>query len=340
MLDANLTALFQCPATGRPLTLDRDAAAVEEVNAGLAAGRLTLASGETPEQPVEGLLRVGGDGPVYPVIDDVAYLLAENAVVSARESSSGSPPSGRRSQAERDIQRRQMESYSRVYERWTGGEKGITRALQRGLHERYRNLFAGAVVLDVGNGGTPPEKQLGPELAGTVERFIAADKSLDMLLRSGPFGDLLLADAFALPFATDAVDVVMVNNTIHHFGLRRGEDPAAKIRGFLAEALRVARRGVVGVELLVPPVAQSLERLLLKPAGFLPTFVYSASFYDKTFGEAGLRVTDFGVRKLRQLTSPWRMIPPVLDFTWLRVPTFLVPYSFLFFSIDKQGLHR
>lgn len=305
------------------------------MNRKLAGGGLALASGEIPERPVEALLRTSGGGPVYPVIDGVGHLLAESAVVTARTLSSDPPAAPRRPAAESAIQRRQMENYSRVYERWTGGERGITRALQRGLNERYRELFDGAVVLDVGNGGTPPHKQLGPELAARVARFIAADKSLDMLLRSGPFGDLLLADAFALPFATDSVDIVMVNNTIHHFGLRRDEDPAVKIRGFLAEALRVARRGVVGVELLVPSAAQAVERLLLKPAGFLPTFVYSAPFYGKTFREEGLRVTDFGVRKLRQLTSPWRMIPPVLDFTWLRVPTFLVPYSFLFFSIEK-----
>ncbi|MGH8506694.1 MAG: hypothetical protein ACRETM_12140, partial [Stenotrophobium sp.] len=86
---------------------------------------------------------------------------------------------------------------------------------------------------------------------------------------------------------------------------------------------------------LVPAAGEVAEKLLLGAAGFMPTFVYSAGFYEKTFRELGLQVTDFKVMTLNQLTSPWKVIPPVLDFTWLRVPTFMVPYSFLFFSIEK-----
>src|SRR5699024_7681062 len=110
------------------------------------------------------------------------------------------PPA--RSQQEVEQQREQMKHYSTVYERWMGGERGFTRAMQRGLDQRFHELLTGASVLDIGNGGTTAEVQLGPELSEVIGRFIALDKSSDMLRRNGVFGDLILGDGFELPFAT------------------------------------------------------------------------------------------------------------------------------------------
>lgn len=333
MIDADTARLLRCPRTGAALALDTDPARCAQINDAIAAGRLMPASGEAPAGVVEALL-CSEDGAVcYPIVEGMSCLLPDAALVDA----AGRVAAPASSTAEgRAIQRRQMEAYSQVYERWTGGEGGITRALQRELEQRYRERFAGATVLDVGNGGTTPKQQLGAELAASVDRFIALDLSPDMLMRSGDFGNLIQGDAFALPFQTDSVDIVMVNNTIHHFGRRRGEDGDAKVRAFLDEALRVSRRGVVGVELLVPWLAQGVEKTLLQAIGFAPTFVYSAPFYQRCFKQGGYAIDDFGVKKMRQLTSPWKVVPPVLDITWLRVPTFMIPYSFLFFALDKQ----
>lgn len=331
MRNDEIISLLQCPQTGLALELDEDAARIREINQQLACGDLTLASGQAPEAPVQAVLYSANQRTVYPVSGGVMGLLRECALVAAN----GQAPAPAKLRESDAIQRKQMEQYSTVYERWTGGEHGITRALQKQLHARYRDAFVGASVLDVGNGGTTAETQLGAELAAIIERFIAVDKSPDMLGRSGQFGDQILGDAFELPFKSSSVDLVMVNNTLHHFGLRRGERSPEKIREFFSEALRVARRAVIGVELLVPAWAELLERMLLRAAGYMPTFVYSAGFYRKTLPTVGGQLSDFEAKKLSELTSPWRIIPPVLDHTWLRVPTFLIPYSFLFFRIDK-----
>lgn len=333
MIDAELVSLLQCPQTGLPLVLDENTASIDMANREILSGQLALAGGQPLGAPVQALLRSSDSSSVYPVSADVLSLLPDYALVAAN-GATPTPTSGQ-SRRNTEIQRQQMQQYSDVYERWTGGENGITRALQKGLHQRFRKQFTGASVLDVGNGGTTAETQLGAELASVITRFIAVDKSPDMLGRSGLFGDQILGDAFSLPFKSNAVDVVMVNNTLHHFGLRRGASATDKIQAFFTEALRVTRRGIIGVELLVPTWGEILERLLLYPAGFMPTFVYSASFYKRTLPTVGGHLADFEVRKLSQLTSPWRIIPPVLDHTWLRVPTFVIPYSFLFFYIEK-----
>lgn len=331
MIDEALVPLLRCPKTGQPMRLDRDAATLRQLNADIAQGRVGFASGRAVDGNVQALLRSVDGSALYPVVDDVACLLGDSRIVPASTGQTLASQSAR----EREIQREQMAKYSQVYERWTGGEDGPTRAIQKVLDARYRQIFTGASVLDVGNGGTPADVQLGREVAAVIERFIALDLSSHMLRRSGPFDNQILGDAFELPFEDDAVDIVTVNNTIHHFGRRRGDDPEARVGAFLTEAMRVARRGVVGVELLVPPLAQFVESQLLRLAGFMPTFVYSAPFYERAFRKIDGHVADFHVLRLGQLISPWKIFPPVFDFTWLRVPAFMVPYSFLFFSIEK-----
>ncbi|MGH8505179.1 MAG: class I SAM-dependent methyltransferase, partial [Stenotrophobium sp.] len=258
MMDAGLVELLRCPRTGQALTLDRDASSLSALNEQVADGRLGLASGELLDRPLEAVLRSADQTTRYPVAAGIAYLLAESALVVP---TGATQSTGTVSDAE--IQRQQMAKYSEIYEDWTGGEDGVARAIQKVLHGRYGQLLAGATVLDVGNGGTPAQAQYGAEIAQTLKHFIAADKSSHMLRRSGPFGDLVLADAFGLPFKDAAVDFVTVNNTIHHFGRRRGQAPLEKMRSFFDEALRVAQRGVVGVELLVPAAGEVAEKLLL-----------------------------------------------------------------------------
>jgi ubiquinone/menaquinone biosynthesis C-methylase UbiE len=331
MIDESLVPLLRCPTSRQPMQLDRDAGELGRLNTDIAQGRVGFASGQAVDGTVQAILRAADGSAIYPVVDDVACLLGETRIVPA----SNSQPLVSTPAREREVQHQQMAKYSEVYERWTGGEDGITRALQKVLDARYRSMFAGASVLDVGNGGTPAEVQLGREIAGVIDRFIALDRSSHMLRRSGSFGNQILGDAFELPFEDGAVDIVMVNNTIHHFGRRAGDDPTARLGSFLNEAMRVARKGVVGVELLVPPLGEFVESQLLRMAGFMPTYVYSAPFYRRAFTQIDGRVTDFKALRLGQLISPWKIFPPVLDFTWMRVPAFLVPYSFLFFSIEK-----
>lgn len=329
-VDPDLVSMLQCPTTGQGLQIVDDARALERMQKQVSDGDLHTATGGQLQGPLQAAL-VTADGAItYPVAGGVVRLLKNSPLVQG----GGAVPVVEKPKGA-DIQQQQMAEYSQVYERWTGGEDGITRATQNVLNDRYGQLLDGATVLDMGNGGTPPEIQLGPEIAGRLKRFIAADLSPDMLCRSGVFGEFLLADAFNMPLKADAVDYVTVNNTLHHFGRHRGEDSHAKLGAFFDEALRVARKGVLGVELLVPSWGLLAERMLVSTVGFMPTYVYSAGFYRQLLPEVGGRLTDFEVRSLGQLTSPWRVIPPVLDYTWLRVPTFLIPYSFLFFSIEK-----
>lgn len=329
-ISSSLVSMLRCPLTGQAVERVEGRQALARLREQWDSGQLQTAGGETLGGALQGALVNAGGTATFPIADGIVHLLKSSRLVEVDERAPiGTRPKGA------VIQQQQMADYSQVYEDWTAGEQGPTHAIQKVLHARYGARLEGATVLDVGNGGVPPEAQLGPEIAGGLKRFIAADLSPHMLGRSGPFAELLLADAFHVPLCDGAVDYVTVNNTLHHFGRYRGEDSDQKLKAFFAEALRVARRGIIGAELLVPSWGLLAERMLVSLTGFMPTYVYSAGFYRKLLPAVGGNLADFEVRSLGQLTSPWRVIPPVLDYTWLRVPTFMIPYSFLFFCIEK-----
>ena len=331
MNSPDLISLLECPGTRRPLVLNEEEAVIQGINEQISSGRLVHSSGERPSRPVDAILRAAGEGPTYPIVDGVLFLLEELALVASDERKIHAKPSS----AMVELQGHQMEKYSRLYEDSTGGEDGIIRALQKQLHDRFHALLSGASVLDVGNGGTPPHVQLGHELSDSLSQFIALDRSFHMLTRSQFNGHKILGDAHRLPFKSDSVDFVMINNALHHFGLERSENALEKMESFMTEALRVCRKGVIGVDPVVPGIVEMVEHLVVKCWGFLPTLVYSENFFRRSFKEQRLKVINFESEKLRNLISPLKIIPPIIDLQWFKLPVFLVPMSFLFFAVEK-----
>src|ERR1051325_8165459 len=118
----------------------------------------------------------------------------------------------------------------RRFNRWGGGGR-IYRSLVR--------RFAPRSVLDIGAGTC----ELVESLPGSTFR-IGLDFKIDHLLslRERSSVHRGVVDALRLPFRNGAVDAVTSNHFFHHFS-------AAENESILAEALRVARRGVDGLVL-------------------------------------------------------------------------------------------
>lgn len=79
MLDKQLLDLIVCPRDRRPL-VEADAALVDRVNRAIAAGRARNVLGRAVESPIDGGL-VRDDGALlYPIIDGIPVLLADEAI--------------------------------------------------------------------------------------------------------------------------------------------------------------------------------------------------------------------------------------------------------------------
>ena len=155
------------------------------------------------------------------------------------------------------------------------------------------NSTKDTVALDIGNGGATVTSQLGFRIANSLKTFYAVDSSYPTLTRSEFVGDQVLGDAKKIPFSDKSVDYVIFNNTLHHFGLHKDADPSNEIKAFFDEAFRVFRKGVFGVEMVIPHVAQCVETLVLKYMKFMPTFVCSKHFFERLIADIGAEVVDF-----------------------------------------------
>ncbi|HEY4320143.1 MAG TPA: methyltransferase domain-containing protein [Gemmatimonadales bacterium] len=146
--------------------------------------------------------------------------------------------------------------------RWLGG----TLAAQYGVAALLRpeDRGHGLALLDIGTGAGDIPRALqrwaarrhgvALDLFG-VERITAAGR----LARRGDIRTIL-ACAGALPLRERSVDIVLVSQVLHHFD----HDSAVRL---LAEAQRIARRGVVVADLATGPVAQVAFRMAGRALG-------------------------------------------------------------------------
>jgi SAM-dependent methyltransferase len=142
-------------------------------------------------------------------------------------------------------------------------------SIQRSVLPRV--LAAGArtqLLIDIGTGSGIAAARVAAAAArgGKALRVVGVDRKLTHLVLGRRFGISQLrvvASAEALPFRSGAADWALSTLFWHHFDL-------AANRAILAEARRVARLGVMVVDLRRSRVAAGLARVLLPAAGAGP----------------------------------------------------------------------
>ncbi len=156
-----------------------------------------------------------------------------------------------------------------------------------------------------------------------------------MLTRNGIHDGQIIGDAFKLPFADNSVDYITVNGVLHHFGRKRGDDRDAKLIAFIKEAMRVASKGLICLELAVPRYAEFAESVVLRVMGDMPTFVFSTHSLLKIVEKSGFKPEQVISKRIGQMLPPLTVVPPILDYEWLKIPIVLLPYYMLYFVIRK-----
>lgn len=176
--------------------------------------------------------------------------------------------------------------------------KGVhTRRVQKLVEHLGRLVPANASVLDVGCGDGLLAKQLA------TSREDLSIRGVDVLVREGAQIPVEEFDGQTLPFETDAFDVIMLIDVIHHI-----ENPMP----LLHEVARVASRGVIIKDHLADSVLARPQLTLMDRLGnarygvALPCCYWTHSQWKKAFRDAGLVPTEWlGTLRLYPLVADW-----------------------------------
>lgn len=324
-----LIPLLECPNSHTGLAYLDNPDNLLSIKKEAQIGKLILASGEVLPEPPSGILTSLDGFYQYPIINGIPFLLKDSYLVDKT--------SERKVLIKTDEmalkQKEQMAQFSQMHHRWY---RKITDAQQKILRSEFYVHCKNHSVLDIGNGGQQPEIQLGEVLSRQIKQFIALDKSFDMICQNGLWGNQILGDALCLPLKARSVDFVLANGILHHFGKTAENGKAESIDVFFSEAMRICRKGIIAMELIVPPVAERIESVILRIKKFMPTYVYSLKSLTKKLNKLNLYPSKIIYKKITDLLPPFDILPPILDYQWFRVPICIVPYAFVFFYLQKK----
>jgi len=333
-LNENLLALLSCPKSNEPLEIINDEEIVAKYTEGLNQGRYYLQSLKLPKGEITGFLKNLSGEYVYPIVNMIPILTPQSNIVDSNpqifKDNTGSNSID--DALEKSFQA-QMNAYSKRDECWY---KDLHQAIQNMQISHYYSRFAGKDILDVGNGGISLQDQMGEELASQVRSFVSVDKSYPMLNNSPEKQNCVLGDGMALPFADNSFDFVMFNGVIHHLGRKRNQPRDESIKKFCSECLRVSRKGIIFSDFFIPTLGEWVESLIVLVLGQMATYVYSKKSLFQIFNLLGYSVSEVKLKPITTLIPPLQTLPPILFLEWLRVPAFIIPYTFVFGVISKS----
>lgn len=232
----------------------------------------------------------------------------------------------------------QKDQFNKVSKTYEEENRRVSRAIFDISVEKYFQRLRGSRVLDVGNGGLKPSTILGEEIAASLTSFVAVDKNEEMLHRTKDEDDYvkIVADGANLPFEDKSFDYVLLNGVLHHLGLESNEDQYLKFERFFKELARVCSKEIIVVEIFLPEHLERLERIAVKVLGSMPTFVLAESTLDAFLLKMGLRKREVLSRRLSDFVGPFYWYLVILEYTWLKLPAFLSPFKYVYFTIPVQ----
>jgi ubiquinone/menaquinone biosynthesis C-methylase UbiE len=225
-----------------------------------------------------------------------------------------------------------MEKFSQIH---TENYLALTDKLFAISRQYYYPRLVGKSVLDLGNGGITKDFLFGQELAASIPRFIAMDRSETMLKRNGLSDEQVVADARNIPMPDESVDYVVSNYLPHHFGMRADNPGTQSLESFFKEAIRVSKNGLIISEMILPRPLEILQNIVLRLIRRMPTYVFSRQTLLKAVANCHLQASEIREYGFTDFMKPFKLFSPIIDFPWLKVPAFIIPYRYIYFVVKK-----
>jgi ubiquinone/menaquinone biosynthesis C-methylase UbiE len=226
-----------------------------------------------------------------------------------------------------------MEKFSQIH---TENYLAMTDKLFAISRQYYYQRLVGKSVLDLGNGGITKDFLFGQELTASIPRFIAMDRSETMLKRNGLSNEQVVGDACNIPLKDKSVDYVVSNYLPHHFGMQADSPGTQSLESFLKETTRVSKNGLIISEMILPRPLEILQSIVLYLLRRMPTYVFSRHTLLKAVADCHLQASEMREYRFTDFVKPFQLFSPIIDFPWLKVPAFIIPYRYIYLVVKKS----
>jgi ubiquinone/menaquinone biosynthesis C-methylase UbiE len=231
-------------------------------------------------------------------------------------------------------QDKQMEKFSQIH---TENYLDITDKLFAISRQYYYQRLVDQSVLDLGNGGISKDFLFGMQLAASFPRFVAMDRSESMLKRNGVSDEQVVGDARNIPLENESVDYVVSNYLPHHFGRSADCPTAQSLESFFKETMRVSKNGLIISEMILPRPLELLQSIVLPFLRHMPTYVFSRHTLLEAVTNCNLQASEIREYSFTDFVKPFKLFPPIIDFPWLKVPAFIIPFRYVYFVVKKHN---
>jgi SAM-dependent methyltransferase len=201
-------------------------------------------------------------------------------------------------------------------------------------------------ILDVANGGIRPDEIFFQERVKQLEIFIGNDINFKMLTRNN-YNYQVNSDVLNLAFKAKSFDTVLVFSCIHHLTLGEYKDRIDRLKFFLGNLKELTEQDgcIYIVEATLPLFFERLEKFIYFPLyktifrkKKIPIYFY---YYNelKMFLDELFECEFIGYKSTAELLGGrWKLFPFCLSLKWLKIPSFLYPYKYLFYRGKLKNL--
>ncbi|EDN71289.1 hypothetical protein BGP_4843 [Beggiatoa sp. PS] len=231
------------------------------------------------------------------------------------------------------LQDKQMEKFSQIH---TENYLALTDKLFAISRQHYYQRLVGKSILDLGNGGITKDFLFGKQLAASIPRFVAMDRSKTMLKRNGLSDEQVIGDARNIPMKDESVDYVISNYLPHHFGMLTDCRGTQSLEGFFKETTRVSKNGLIISEMILPRPLEILQSIVLYLLRRMPTYVFSRHTLLEAVANCHLQASEIREYRFTSVVKPFKLFSPIIDFPWLKVPAFVIPFRYIYLVVKKS----
>jgi len=103
------------------------------------------------------------------------------------------------------------------------------------------------------------------------------------------------------------------------------------------ETILVSKNGLIISEMIIPRPLEILQSIVLYLLRRMPTYVFSRRTLLEAVANCHLQASEIREYRFTNFVKPFKLFSPIIDFPWLKVPAFIIPFRYLYLVVKKPS---